>query len=115
MSRQPTPITPAEKIQLLNFLLHPNCVTLGSAIRRVKSAARIGLIDSPSSVYRLRKFCNDYRQANPEVWKTARGSEKQVKPRQRTKKQSCLKQQSVPFTPPLSVEEQGILSKLGII
>jgi putative transposase len=71
-------VTDQESALLLQVLLHPNQVTIGSAISALKSKARMGWIESPSSVPTLRRWCTEWAEDNPAIWSQTRKGSKFV-------------------------------------
>ncbi|MDP2173245.1 MAG: hypothetical protein Q8J62_05680, partial [Candidatus Cloacimonadaceae bacterium] len=71
-------VTDQESALLLQVLLHPNQVTIGSAISALKSKERMGWIASPSSVPTLRRWCTEWAEDNPAVWNQTRKGSKFV-------------------------------------
>ncbi|MDD2228931.1 MAG: Mu transposase C-terminal domain-containing protein [Candidatus Cloacimonetes bacterium] len=71
-------VTDQESALLLQVLLHPNQVTIGSAISALKSKARMGWINSPSSVPTLRRWCTEWAEDNPALWNQTRKGSKFV-------------------------------------
>jgi putative transposase len=63
---------------LLKLLLSPQKIKIGSAIATLKSYARLGSLESPSSIPTLRRWCEDYRRNNPAIWTQARQGSKAV-------------------------------------
>ncbi|MDD3578897.1 MAG: Mu transposase C-terminal domain-containing protein, partial [Candidatus Cloacimonetes bacterium] len=57
---------------LLSMLLHPNRVKIRSAIKLLKAQARLGYFESRSSIPTLRRWCQDWMNANPAIWNQAR-------------------------------------------
>ena len=53
-----------EQQYLLNLLLSPQKIKIGSAIATLKSYARLGSLESPSSEPTLRRWCKEYRANN---------------------------------------------------
>lgn len=65
-------ITEIESQILLSMLLHPNRIKIGSAIKLLKAQARLGYFESRSSIPTLRRWCQDWMNANPAIWNQAR-------------------------------------------
>ena len=63
---------------LLKLLLSPQKIKIGAAIATLKSYARLGSLESPSSKPTLRRWCEDYRRNNPAIWTQARLGSKAV-------------------------------------
>jgi len=63
---------------LLSMLLHPNRVKIGSAIKLLKAQARLGYFESKSSIPTLRRWCQDWMNANLAIWNQARMGSKFV-------------------------------------
>jgi putative transposase len=72
-------VTQFEQDFLLAILLHENKVSIGGAITHLKDEARIKGLDSPSSESTLRRWVNDWKDANGAAWGLARRGEKFVK------------------------------------
>lgn len=71
-------VTDQESALLLQVLLHPNQVSIGSAISALKTKARMGWIESPSSVPTLRRWCTEWAEDNPAIWNQTRKGSKFV-------------------------------------
>ncbi len=71
-------ITELEGKVLLAILLHPNRISIGSALKFLKAKAESGLIDSPSSVPTLRRWVEEWRDDNLAMWEQARQGSKFV-------------------------------------
>ncbi|MDY0150642.1 MAG: Mu transposase C-terminal domain-containing protein [Candidatus Cloacimonas sp.] len=71
-------VTDQESALLLQVLLHPNQVSVGSAISALKTKARMGWIASPSSVPTLRRWCKEWEADNPAIWNQTRKGSKYV-------------------------------------
>ena len=71
-------ITELEGKVLLVILLHPNRISIGSALKFLKAKAESGLIDSPSSVPTLRRWVEEWRDDNLAIWEQARQGSKYV-------------------------------------
>jgi len=67
-----------EQQYLLNLLLTPQKIKIGSAIATLKSYARLGSLESPSSEPTLRRWCKEYRANNMAIWTQARKGSKAV-------------------------------------
>jgi putative transposase len=63
---------------LLSMLLHPNRVKIDTAIKLLKAQAKLGYFESKSSMPTLRRWCQDWRNANPAIWNQARMGSKFV-------------------------------------
>jgi putative transposase len=71
-------ITDLEGQVLLSILLHPNKVSIGSAITMLKAQARMGHFESPASKPTLRRWCEDWRDDNRAIWEQTRRGSKYV-------------------------------------
>ncbi len=71
-------VTYLEQHFLLKMLLNPNKIKIGSAIAAMKSYARLGSLESPSSVPTLKRWCNDWEMNNKAIWTQARLGSKAV-------------------------------------
>jgi len=71
-------VTYLEQHFLMRLLLSPQKIKIGSAIVTLKSYARLGSLESPSSIPTLRRWCEDYMRNNPAVWTQARQGSKAV-------------------------------------
>lgn len=71
-------ITELEGKVLLAILLHPNRISIGSALKFLKAKAEEGQIDSPSSVPTLRRWIEEWRDDNLAIWEQARQGSKYV-------------------------------------
>jgi putative transposase len=71
-------VTYLEQHFLMKLLLSPQKIKIGSAIVTLKSYARLGSLESPSSIPTLRRWCEDYMRNNPAVWTQARQGSKAV-------------------------------------
>ena len=69
-------VTQVEQDYLLSLLLDANRVKIGSAIRKMKQVARLGLIESNSSAATLRRWVEDYKKNNIQIWTLKREGEK---------------------------------------
>lgn len=67
-----------EQNYLINLLLNPNKIKIGSAITILKGYARLGLCESPSDERTLRRFCEDWLRDNPAISGQARQGSKFV-------------------------------------
>ena len=56
-----------EQNYLINLLLNPNKIKIGSAITILKGYARLGLCESPSDERTLRRFCEEWLRDNPAI------------------------------------------------
>ncbi|MFA4958404.1 MAG: hypothetical protein WC535_00760 [Candidatus Cloacimonas sp.] len=75
---RPRKISELEGNILLSILLHPNKVTIGSAITMLKAQARMGHYESLSSIPTLRRWCEDWRDDNLAIWEQTRKGSKYV-------------------------------------
>ena len=71
-------MTYLEQHFLMKLLLSPQKIKIGSAVATVKAFARLGNLESPSSVPTLKRWCKDYKQNNLAVWTQARHGSKAV-------------------------------------
>jgi putative transposase len=71
-------VTYLEQQFLLKLLLSPQKIKIGSAVATVKAFARLGNLESPSSVPTLKRWCKDYKLNNLAVWTQARHGSKAV-------------------------------------
>jgi putative transposase len=71
-------VTWAEQNYLLSLLLTPKRIRIGTAILHLKRMAGLGLLESPSSVKTLTRWCQDWAADNPAVWAQARNGSKFV-------------------------------------
>ena len=71
-------VTYLEQHFLMKLLLSPQKIKIGSAVATVKAFARLGNLESPSSVPTLKRWCKDYKQNNLAVWTQARHGSKAV-------------------------------------
>jgi len=71
-------VTYLEQNFLLNLLLTPQQVKIGSAISTLKSYAQLGMLESPSSVPTLKRWCYDWEKDNQAIWTQARKGSKHV-------------------------------------
>jgi putative transposase len=76
--RQERTVSQVEQDILLNILLHPNRVAIGSAITALKQKAALGAFASPSNERTLRRWCEDWKRDNPAKWAQAREGSKYV-------------------------------------
>lgn len=60
-------VTYFEQNYLINLLLNPNKIKIGSAITILKGYARLGLCESPSDERTLRRFCDEWLRDNPAI------------------------------------------------
>ena len=74
-------VTYFEQNFLLNKLLNPNQVKIGSAITQLKSMANLKLCESPSDERTLRRWCQDWADNHPAEWAQARKGSKYVSER----------------------------------
>ena len=71
-------VTYLEQNYLLNKLLGPNNIKIGSAIHSLKTAARLGCCDSPTSEPTLKRWCKDWIENHPAEWAQATKGSKYV-------------------------------------
>jgi putative transposase len=71
-------ITELEGKVLLAILLHPNRISIGSALKLLKAKAETGVIASPSSSPTLRRWVEEWRDDNLAIWEQARQGSKYV-------------------------------------
>lgn len=71
-------VTYFEQNYLINLLLNPNKIKIGSAITILKGYARLGLCESPSDERTLRRFCKEWLRDNPTISGQARQGSKFV-------------------------------------
>jgi len=71
-------VTYLEQSFLLSKLLGPNNIKIGSAIQSLKTAARLNLCESPTSVPTLKRWCLDWEKEHPAEWAQARKGSKYV-------------------------------------
>ena len=71
-------VTETESKVLLSILLHPNQITIGSAINMLKAQARLGYYESPTSKPTLRRWCNEWRDNHLAAWEQTRKGSKYV-------------------------------------
>ena len=76
--RRKRKLTDLEGKVLLAILLHPNRVSIGSAIKLLKAKANLKMIESPTSVPTLRRWCEEWRSDNLAIWEQARQGSKYV-------------------------------------
>ncbi len=74
-------VTYFEQQFLLNKLLNPNQIKIGSAITQLKSMANLKLCESPSDERTLRRWCQDWADNHPAEWAQARKGSKYVSER----------------------------------
>jgi len=74
-------VTYFEQKFLLNKLLNPNKVKIGSAITHLKFVVRMNLGESPSDERTLRRWCEEWRDNHPAEWAQAREGSKYVSER----------------------------------
>jgi putative transposase len=67
-----------EQNYLINLLLNPNKIKIGSAITILKGYTRLGLCESPSDERTLRRFCEEWLRDNPAISGQARQGSKFV-------------------------------------
>ncbi|MDP2172285.1 MAG: Mu transposase C-terminal domain-containing protein [Candidatus Cloacimonadaceae bacterium] len=71
-------VTYIEQNYLLNLLLNPNNIKVGSAISSLKDADRMDVLESPSSIPTLKRWCIDWELNNKAIWTQARSGSKAV-------------------------------------
>jgi hypothetical protein len=71
-------VTYYEQNFLLNKLLGPNQVKIGSAITQMKSMANLQLCESPSDERTLRRWCEEWAENHPAEWNQTRKGSKFV-------------------------------------
>jgi len=74
-------VTYFEQKFLLNKLLNPNKVKIGSAITHLKNVVNLQLSESPSDERTLRRWCEEWRDNHPAEWAQAREGSKYVSER----------------------------------
>ncbi|MFB3844396.1 MAG: hypothetical protein ACE14O_01430 [Candidatus Cloacimonadaceae bacterium] len=74
-------VTYFEQQFLLNKLLNPNKVKIGSAITHLKNVVNLTLCESPSDGRTLRRWCEEWRDNHPAEWAQAREGSKYVSER----------------------------------
>jgi putative transposase len=74
-------VTYSEQQFLLNKLLNPNKVKIGSAITHLKNVVNLQLCESPSDERTLRRWCEEWRDNHPAEWAQAREGSKYVSER----------------------------------
>jgi putative transposase len=74
-------VTYFEQNFLLNKLLNPNQIKIGSAITQLKSMANLKLCESPCDERTLRRWCQDWADNHPAEWAQARKGSKYVSER----------------------------------
>ncbi len=74
-------VTYFEQKFLLNKLLNPNKVKIGSAITHLKNVVNLQLCESPSDERTLRRWCEEWRDNHPAEWAQAREGSKYVSER----------------------------------
>lgn len=72
-------VTLIEQNYLLSKLLCDSKPSVASAISDLKSAAELGIIESPTSPPTLKRWVSDWEHANPAQWAQARHGSKYVK------------------------------------
>ncbi len=80
-TRKERKITFHEQQYLLNKLLSPNRIKIGSAIVNMKQMARQGFLDSPTHERTLRRWCEEWAETHPAEWYQAREGSKYVSER----------------------------------
>ncbi len=76
-------VTVQEQSILLNLLLNPKKHTIAFAIQALKNMDKLGLVISPSSEYKLRKFWNEWATKNEKFLQELRCGEKRLVPTHR--------------------------------
>ena len=71
-------VTEIESNVLLSILLHPNQITIGSAINMLKAQARLGYFESPTSKPTLRRWCTEWMENHLAIWEQTRKGSKYV-------------------------------------
>jgi putative transposase len=71
-------VTSEEQAVLLNILLTPRRVKMGTAITRLKQMEMLGMLESPSSQPTLKRWCQDWSTTHPGEWAQAREGSKYV-------------------------------------
>jgi putative transposase len=71
-------VTWAEQNYLLSLLLTPKRIRVGTAILHLKRMAGLELLESPSSVKTLTRWCQDWAADNPAIWAQSRSGSKFV-------------------------------------
>jgi|ADurb_Leu_01_Slu_FD_contig_111_90182_length_4381_multi_2_in_0_out_0_2 putative transposase len=71
-------VTETESNVLLSILLHPNQITIGSAINMLKAQARLGYFESPTSKPTLRRWCTEWMENHLATWEQTRKGSKYV-------------------------------------
>jgi putative transposase len=71
-------VTYAEQNYLLSLLLSPKRIKVYTAVQNLKSMAKMGLLESPSGVKTLQRWCEDWAKDHPAVWAQARNGSKFV-------------------------------------
>jgi len=64
--------TEQEQNFLLYMLLDSNKVKIGTAIRKLKQLSRVGVVESPTSVRALRRWCETWREQHIQQWSLLR-------------------------------------------
>ena len=77
-TRKERKITFHEQQYLLNKLLSPNRIKIGSAIVNMKQMSRQGFLDSPTHERTLRRWCEEWAARHPAEWYQARDGSKYV-------------------------------------
>lgn len=80
-TRKERKITFHEQQYLLNKLLSPNRIKIGSAIVNMKQMSRQGFLDSPTHERTLRRWCEEWAETHPAEWYQAREGSKYVSER----------------------------------
>jgi len=71
-------VTYAEQNYLLNLLLSPKRIKSGSAITLLKRMQALDMIESPSSIKTLVRWCKEWEKTHPAEWHQAREGSKFV-------------------------------------
>jgi putative transposase len=71
-------VTYAEQNYLLSLLLSPKRIKVYTAVQNLKSMERLHLLESPSGIKTLQRWCQDWAADNPAVWAQARNGSKFV-------------------------------------
>ncbi|PKN79221.1 MAG: hypothetical protein CVU48_06010 [Candidatus Cloacimonetes bacterium HGW-Cloacimonetes-1] len=71
-------VTYLEQHFLLKMLLTPQKVKIYTAVTTLKAYARMGALESPSSIPTMVRWCNDWEKNNKAVWTQARLGSKAV-------------------------------------
>jgi len=71
-------VTGEEQAVLLNILLTPRRVKIGTAITRLKQMEMLRMLTSPTDERTLRRWCEDWSKRHPAEWAQARNGSKYV-------------------------------------